>query len=345
MSASRGPAVSWNEWAHLDGVALGELVRKKQISARDLASQTAAAVERVDPKLHAVLGMFEDVIENPNADNPNQSGKLFGVPIFLKDLGSGLAGRLQEQGTAMYRGAVAKATDPLIENFLAGGLVPIGRSTTPEFGMTFDTSTNYLGSLKISRNPWNLERTPGGSSGGSAALVAAGVTPISMSSDGGGSTRIPASYCGLVGTQSNARPSADPAQSQRVHHTHRHRRRSHPLRARHCGRLRNDHPRAERRYLHHDGITKRILSCGDRTRSAAAAGRPLNRALGPHYRYGCGGRRAHARGGKAHGKPRPSHRGARQLDDLRLGDDVERLHHPMDRQPRRIPSPWPRSAA
>jgi amidase len=99
----------------------------------------------------------------------------------------------------MYRGAVMPSTDPLVENYLACGLVPIGRTTTPEFGMSFDTSTTYLGALKVTRNPWNLERTAGGSSGGSAALVAAGVTPISMASDGGGSTRIPASYCGLVG--------------------------------------------------------------------------------------------------------------------------------------------------
>jgi amidase len=81
--------------------------------------------------------------------------------------------------------------------------VPIGRSTTPEFGMTFDTATDYLGQTKVTRNPWNERRTPGGSSGGSAAMVAAGVTPISMSSDGGGSTRIPASFCGLVGLKAS----------------------------------------------------------------------------------------------------------------------------------------------
>ena len=121
------------------------------------------------------------------------------MPIFLKDLGSGLAGRKQESGSALCRDFTVKATDPTLENFLAAGLVPIGRSTTPEFGMTFDTVTNYLNSVRVTRNPWNLQRTAGGSSGGSAAAVAAGITPVSMSSDGGGSTRIPASFCGLVG--------------------------------------------------------------------------------------------------------------------------------------------------
>jgi amidase len=90
-----------------------------------------------------------------------------------------------------------------VENYLAAGLVPLGRSTTPEFGMTFDTATDYLGRLLVTRNPWNPERTPGGSSGGSAAMVAAGVVPVSMSSDGGGSTRIPASFCGLIGLKAS----------------------------------------------------------------------------------------------------------------------------------------------
>ena len=123
--------------------------------------------------------------------------------MFLKDLGSGLRGRKQESGSKLYRDQVMKATDPTVENYLRAGLIPLGRSTTPEFGMTFDTTTDYLGSVLVTRNPWNLERTPGGSSGGSAASVAAGIVPISMSSDGGGSTRIPASFSGLVGLKAS----------------------------------------------------------------------------------------------------------------------------------------------
>jgi amidase len=199
MSGARGLAMSWDEWAQHDATALAALVKAKKLTPKELATQAAAAVDRLDSKLNAVLGLYDDVLANPDNDQPNRDGLLYGVPIFLKDLGSGLKGRKQESGSALCRDVVVKATDPTVENFLAAGLVPIGRSTTPEFGMTFDTVTNYLNSVLVTRNPWNLQRTAGGSSGGSAAAVAAGITPVSMSSDGGGSTRIPASFCGLVG--------------------------------------------------------------------------------------------------------------------------------------------------
>ncbi len=195
--------MSWSEWFAHDGVALAGRVREGELRADDVIAQAVAAVERVDDRLEGVLEVFEDVAQDANADRPAPDGVLCGVPLFLKDLGSRMAGRNQESGSRLMRGNVSEVSDPLVDNFLRAGLVPLGRATTPEFGMTFDTSTDYLGRPKVTRNPWNLERTPGGSSGGSAALVAAGVTPISMASDGGGSTRIPASYCGLVGLKAS----------------------------------------------------------------------------------------------------------------------------------------------
>jgi amidase len=196
-------AMGWDEWARHDAVALAELVRTKQVTARELAAQAAAGVARLNPRLQAVIEMFTDTRDNPDCDGPAPDGALYGVPLFLKDLGSGLRGRTQDSGSAFTKGTVMPATDPTIENFLHAGLVPLGRSTTPEFGMTFDTVTDYGDGPSITRNPWNLERTPGGSSGGSAAAVAAGIVPLSMSSDGGGSTRIPASFCGLVGLKAS----------------------------------------------------------------------------------------------------------------------------------------------
>lgn len=203
MATAKGPVMSWEEWSRHDAVSLAALVKKKQVAPRELARQVAEAVERLNPRLTAVLEVFDDVVGKPDTDRPNRAGALYGVPMFLKDLGSGLKGRRQDSGSKFLKGDVVPATDPAVENFLAAGLVPLGRSTTPEFGMTFDTSTDYLGRVQVTRNPWNLERTPGGSSGGSAALVAAGITPVSMSSDGGGSTRIPAAFCGLVGLKAS----------------------------------------------------------------------------------------------------------------------------------------------
>jgi amidase len=196
-------AMSWSEWARCDGMALAELVRTRQVSAPDVATQAATAVERLNPKLEAVIELFDDVRANPDTDGPDQAGRLYGVPIFLKDLGSGLKGRTQDSGSGLAKGTRIGATDPTVENYLRAGLVPLGRSTTPEFGMTFDTTTDYRGEVKVTRSPWNLTRTPGGSSGGSAAAVAAGIVPLSMASDGGGSIRIPASFCGLVGLKAS----------------------------------------------------------------------------------------------------------------------------------------------
>ena len=203
MTAQHKLPMSWSEWFALDGVDLADLIRKGKITTNEVIAQTTAGVQRVDSELEGVLELFEDVRKNPDFNSPNRSGTLYGVPVFLKDLVSRMSQRAQESGSRLLHGNISDVTDPLINNFLRAGLIPFGRSTTPEFGLSFDTSTNYLGTVKVTRNPWNLEHTPGGSSGGSAALVAAGVTPISMATDGGGSTRIPASYCGLVGLKAS----------------------------------------------------------------------------------------------------------------------------------------------
>jgi len=186
-------------------------VRAGNVTPKELCAQAAEAVARIDLQIEAVLGLYEDVVADPGKDGPSKQGRLYGVPMFLKDLGSGPAGRRQESGSKLFKDHVVEATDPLVENYLSAGLIPIGRSTTPEFGMTFDTATDYLGRVKVTRNPWRLERTPGGSSGGSAAAVAAGMVGLADGSDMGGSIRIPASCCGLVGLKpSRGRVSIGP---------------------------------------------------------------------------------------------------------------------------------------
>jgi amidase len=199
MSTEAGPAMRWSEWAALDAIGLADLVRAGEISVCQVVRQAADAVALVNPEIEAIIEVFDDVVDRPDMDGPSHRGRLYGVPIFLKDEGSGLAGRLQEGGTSLLAGHRSPHTDPFIENLLTAGLIPLGRATSSELGMSFDTVTMYRGERKVTRNPWRLERTAGGSSGGSAACVAAGVLPVAGASDGGGSTRIPASFCGLVG--------------------------------------------------------------------------------------------------------------------------------------------------
>jgi amidase len=195
-------AMQWSEWAGHDATALAALVRSGEVSPKALAAQAAAASAALNPKIEAVIEIFADTLANPDTDGPGRDGLLYGVPMLLKDMGSGLKGRLQQAGSKLTRNYVASQTDPVIENYLAGGLVPLGRATCPEFGKTFDTATDIDG-LRVTRNPWNLAHTPGGSSGGSAAAVAAAVVPVGMSGDGGGSTRIPAAFTGLIGLKAS----------------------------------------------------------------------------------------------------------------------------------------------
>ena len=190
-------AMSWEEWGRLDGVGLSELIRQKELSIAEVSRQAADAAALLNPQLEAVVETFDaSMIVSPPSDT--SSGPLHGVPIYLKDIGSGLTGQLSENGSALYRGRRIPRTDPLITNLLQAGLVPIGRAATAELGMAYDTTSTYQG-LKITRNPWHTAFSPGGSSGGSAALVSSGVVPIAHATDGAGSIRIPASLTGLIG--------------------------------------------------------------------------------------------------------------------------------------------------
>jgi len=196
-------SLSWDDWARLDATGLAALVRAGQVAPCAVLAQAAAAIARLEPTLDAVLEVFADVLDNPDTDRPDSAGLLYGVPMLLKDIGSTLAGRRQEVGSRLMRGNVASVTDPAVANFLAAGLVPIGRSTTPEFGMALDTTTDYLGRVKSTRNPYNPAYSAGGSSGGSSAMVAAGALPVGMANDGGGSIRLPAACNGLVGLKAS----------------------------------------------------------------------------------------------------------------------------------------------
>lgn len=189
---------NWSEWSALDAIAIGEHVRRGDVSPAEVADQASAAMAIVNPRINALLEHFTPAIAASAADPGAIDRRLDGAPIVLKDLGSGISGQLQEQGSALYRSHRATQTDPLAANLIASGVSIIGRASSAELGMAYDTSTTYDG-LRITRNPWNTDYTPGGSSGGSAALVAAGAIPAAHGTDGAGSIRIPAALTGLFG--------------------------------------------------------------------------------------------------------------------------------------------------
>jgi len=192
----------------LDAIAQADLVRGREVSALELVDGAIARIERIDPSLNAVVTpLFESAREA--ASGPLPPGPLSGVPFLLKDLGCAQAGVRQTNGSRSMRNYVPRADSPLVSRYKAAGLVIVGRTSTPEFGNHSTTEPVLFGPT---RNPWALDRTPGGSSGGSAAAIAAGLTSIASGGDGAGSLRIPASCCGVFGFKpSRGRVSSAPA--------------------------------------------------------------------------------------------------------------------------------------
>lgn len=184
----------------LDATDQAELVRSKKVSAREL---TEAAIDRItttNPPLNAVNYQWFDhgrqLADAVDRDKPSTA--FAGVPFLLKDLHTFYAGFPISNGNKAMKAAnyTPNFSTTLVERFAAQNLVFLGRTTSPEWGSVPVTEPEAWG---ISRNPWNLDHTCGGSSGGSAAAVAAGMVPVAHASDGGGSIRVPASCCGLVG--------------------------------------------------------------------------------------------------------------------------------------------------
>jgi amidase len=183
--------------AFMDATAQAELVSSGQASPRELVDAAIQRIEKLDGELNAVVTrLFEKA--RAAADGELPDGPLRGVPFLLKDLGALSAGDPYAAGVKAARAAgyVADHDSVVTERFRAAGLVCLGRTNTPELGLVPTTEGEAYGSC---RNPWDLGRSSGGSSGGSAAAVASGMVPVAHASDGGGSIRIPASECGLVG--------------------------------------------------------------------------------------------------------------------------------------------------
>ncbi|MET8429306.1 amidase [Nocardia sp. NPDC004860] len=173
-----------------DGVAIAALIRSGELSAAEVAKAARERVAHVDPVLHAVV-----VEADPPLISGDREALLYGVPAFVKD-NTDVAGLPTQHGSAAWRARPAKAHGPFAKQFLGTGVTVLGKSTLPEFGL--NATTEFV-DAEPTPNPWDTEFSSGASSGGSAALVAAGAVPIAHGNDGGGSIRIPAACCGLVG--------------------------------------------------------------------------------------------------------------------------------------------------
>ncbi|MFR2057978.1 MAG: amidase, partial [Streptococcus salivarius] len=186
--------MSVNEWS--DATAMAEALRNKTVSPRELVKYTISEAEKTNTKINAIVSQrYEKALEE--AETRDFSDKPFaGVPIFLKDLGQEQAGEPSTAGSRLFTSYRAKETDNYVKKLEELGFIIIGRSSTPEFGFKNISDAQVHGPVNL---PDDVRRNAGGSSGGAAALVSSGISPLAPASDGGGSIRIPASFNGLIG--------------------------------------------------------------------------------------------------------------------------------------------------
>ncbi len=186
-----------DDFAALDATAQAELVRDGKVSPAELVDAAIARVEKLNPELNAVIHT-QFALARERAAGQLPDGPFRGVPFVLKDLTAHEAGQPFHEGMRLAKelGHVETTDTELVSRFKRAGFVIIGRTNTPELGILPTAEPEAYGAT---RNPWDLTRSTGGSSGGSAAAVASGMVPAAHANDGGGSIRIPASECGLVG--------------------------------------------------------------------------------------------------------------------------------------------------
>jgi amidase len=187
-----------SELSCYDAVGLADLVRSRQITPLELVEDTIRKIETVNPKLNAVIRTTYDRARTSASAHPGD-GPLAGVPFLVKDNAT-IAGVELTRGSRAWRGHIPDRTAPFFAAAEQAGLILAGVTNMPEMGLIDGTENALYGPT---RNPWNLDYSPGGSSGGSAACVAAGVLPLAHGTDGGGSIRIPASHCGLFGLKAS----------------------------------------------------------------------------------------------------------------------------------------------
>jgi amidase len=187
--------LQFEEYAKYDALGLAELVQKKAVTPEELLDVAIARAEAVNPKINAiVVKLYDEARQAIACGLPD--GPFSGVPFLVKDLLFQMKGVECSHSSRSLQGYKPDQDDTVVQRYRQAGLVIFGRTHSPEFGLTAITDSALYG---VTSNPWNRERTAGGSSGGTAAAIAAGVVPMGSGNDGGGSIRIPASCCGLFG--------------------------------------------------------------------------------------------------------------------------------------------------
>lgn len=187
--------MAFDDYVQYDGLGLAELVQRGEVTPLELVETAIARIEACNPKLNAVVTkLYDRARAAAQADLPD--GPFKGVPFLMKDLLSTLEGVPTSMGNRLWKDIPARVDGELARRWQKTGAIVLGKTNTPEFGLTPYTEPEAFGPT---HNPWDLSRTPGGSSGGSAAAVAARLVPFASGGDGGGSIRIPSSACGVFG--------------------------------------------------------------------------------------------------------------------------------------------------
>ena len=200
--------MDYSEYLSFDALGLAELIRTKQITPSELLEVSIELTEKIDPIINAVPIKHYDLARQ-HAINHKDNGLFQGVPFLLKDLNNNLEGTITSGGSRVLNNIKADHTSELVKRTINSGLNIFGKTNSPELGLTVTTEPVLYGPTK---NPWDLDRSSGGSSGGASAAVASGIIPMAQASDGGGSIRIPASCCGLFGLKpTRARTPLGPA--------------------------------------------------------------------------------------------------------------------------------------
>lgn len=186
---------NFRDYEKYDGLGLAELVRKKEVKPSELVEEAISRIERLNPKLNAVIHKMYDPARQAAAGTWPE-GSFPGVPFLLKDLLADYADVPTRRGSRFHNDFIPNHDSEIVKRYKKAGVIIVGKTNTPEYGLVPVTEPELFGPAN---NPWDLTRTTGGSSGGSAAAVAARIVPMAHGNDGGGSTRIPASCCGVFG--------------------------------------------------------------------------------------------------------------------------------------------------